>query len=158
MQVSKRDSIIISLMSIAIGALFIILKGQVISIAMTAIGVLLIVNGIIHIVKDSDKVYGIILLCVGILIIVGGWLITTVILYILAVLFIIYGLLAVFAFFRGANVNVLYLIAPILMIVAGVLLFFNQKGTIDWVFIVEGIVLIVEGLFNLLSVLFIKEA
>ena len=44
------------------------------------------------------------------------------------------------------------------MIVAGVLLFFNQKGTIDWVFIVEGVILIVEGLFNLLSVLFIKEA
>ena len=76
----------------------------------------------------------------------------------LAVLFIIYGLLAIFAFFRGANVNVLYLIGPILMIVAGVLLFFNQKGTIDWVFIVEGVILIVEGLFNLLSVLFIKEA
>ena len=59
---------------------------------------------------------------------------------------------------KGLTNNVLYLIGPILMIVAGVLLFFNQKGTIDWVFIVEGVILIVEGLFNLLSVLFIKEA
>ena len=124
---------------------------------MTVLGVLLIVNGIIHLVGDTDKVYGIILICVGALIIVAGWLIATIVLYIIAVLFIIYGALMIYAFFKAGHASIINLIAPILMIVAGVLLFLNQKGTVDWVFIVEGIILVIEGAINLVAALATKN-
>lgn len=157
MKVSKRDSIIIALMSIAIGVLFIIFKGGIIGIAMTVLGVLLIVNGIIHLVADTDKLYGIILICVGALIIIGGWLIATIVLYIIAVLFIIYGVLTIYAFVKAGHASLINLISPILMVVAGILLFLNQKGTVDWVFIVEGIILVIEGAINLVAALVTKN-
>lgn len=157
MKVSRRDSIIMALMSIVIGILFIILKGGVIGIAMTVLGVLLIVNGIIHLVNDNDKVYGIVLICIGALIILGGWLIATIILYIIAVLFIIYGCLTIYAFVKAGHASLINLLAPVLMVVAGILLFLNQQGTVDWVFIVEGIILVIEGAINLVASLLIKE-
>ena len=157
MKVSKRDSIIVALISIVIGVLFIIFKSEVIGIAMTVLGVLLIVNGIIHLVNDEEKIYGIILICVGALIIIGGWLIATIILYIIAVLLIFYGAMLIYAFFKAGHASLINLISPILMVVAGILLFLNQKGTLDWVFIVEGIVLIVEGAINLVATLLAKE-
>ena len=44
-------------------------------------------------------------------------------------------------------------IAPILNILLGLLLLFNQGGTLAWIFIVVGVLLIVDGVMLLCSAL-----
>ena len=47
--------------------------------------------------------------------------------------------------------TVMLYIAPILNILLGLLLLFNQNGTVAWVFIVTGVLLIVDGVMLLCS-------
>src|SRR5574344_2087032 len=113
---------------------------QIVSIAITVIGVILIVLGILNIVH-KNTVYGIIELIVGILVIVFGWTMAWIALIVLAVIMVVYGiqglikknglwaslgellvgiLILLVAFgnhFAWSFVNVLFIIAGALMIV-----------------------------------------
>ena len=149
MKTNKKDAIVISLLSIVIGVLFIIYKGSILSYIMTALGIILIIVGAIHLSKDKDKLYGVILLVFGILLIVSGWAIVSIVLYVLAVLLILYGIIGLLNVKKN---NALSVIGPLLMIAAGVLFFLSKtKFIIDYFFIIEGVVLIVEGLLNLIA-------
>ena len=148
MKTNKKDTLIVSLLSIVIGVLFIIYKGGILNYIMTVLGIILIIVGVLHLVKDKDKVYGAVLLVLGILMIVSGWFIIEIVLYVLAVLLILYGIIGLLG---GKKKNALGIIGPLLMIAAGVLLFLNKAIAIDYFFIIEGVILIVEGLLNLVT-------
>lgn len=134
-----------------IGLLLIILKGQIISIATTFIGVIFIINGVMSIV-NKDLTRGIIIIVMGAVIILFGWLFLTIALYIVGVLLITYGIIdlvnkfKVQISFEDNFKKILYYLIPVLYIVAGAVLLFNQGEAISFVFVFSGVVLLVNGL------------
>ena len=152
----KNGNLIASIVTILMGILFCILKEGVIDIMMTILGVLFIVGGVIALLSGGT-VYGIVLIAIGVIIIIFGWAIKTVVFYVIAILLILVGVLQIAALLKE-NVKgtkpiftlIIYLV-PILRIAIGVLLFFNQSGTINWILYVTGILLIVDGIIGLIT-------
>lgn len=152
----KSGNLIASLVTILMGILFCILKEGVIGIMMTILGVLFIVGGVIALLSNGT-IYGIILITIGVLIIIFGWAIKTVVFYVIAVLLILVGVAQIIGLIKG-NVKgtkpiftlIIYLV-PVLRIAIGVLLLFNQNGTLNWIMYVTGILLIVDGLIGLIT-------
>ena len=132
MKVSEK--IISAILTLVLGILFIVLKGQVVSIAMTILGVLLIVLGIMNLTTK---------------------LVAPGVVKILAALLLIFGILQLYAQIKlntkGARIidTIFAYALPVICIVIAFFLFFNQGGTVDWVFIVAGVFTIIEGILML---------
>lgn len=147
---TKSDKILTALLTVVIGVLFIILKGGVISIAMTVLGAVLIVSAVIDLIH-GHFVFAAVKAVIGILVIVFGWTLVSAVLYIFAALMLVYGVTQIAYMLKYkvtgfSAVDTLFKYAdPVLAIVIAIFLLFNQGGTINWIFIVVGIALIVEG-------------
>ena len=158
MQSSKKNDVLLSLALLATGIMFLALRGEFIGIVMTVIGASLIVFGIINLFF-GDLYQAIAEAVVGVFIIVFGWLLVAVAFYVIAVALIFYGIVKIrVAFtFIGSKSPLFFITVPFicgaLNVVLGFLLFFNQSGTIDWIFIVSGIGLILEGILGLTDVI-----
>jgi len=152
----KNNKLLTGIILAAVGLLFIILKGQVISIAATCIGVVLIVNGIMLILRE-DMTKGIAMIVVGVVIILFGWLFVTIALYILAVILIYFGVIDIINKFKVKIIfddvikKILYYLIPILYIVAGVCLLFNQGEAISFVFVLTGVILLINGVLTIID-------
>ena len=148
-------------LTILVGILFLILKGSVISVAMTVIGVLLIATAIMNLVrkKYTACVIGAVL---GVMVLCFGWLFLSVALYLLAAILLIYGILLLMEVAKrgvgrmGTLAAIIRLSQPVICILVAGCLLFNQGGTVDWVFIVSGLFLIVEGVLALGDALGLK--
>lgn len=155
----KSEKLITALLTIAIGVLLLVLRGELISILMTVVGVALIVLGVMDLISRAIPAAVIKLVC-GIAIIVCGWVVVKAVLYVFAVLLIILGILIIYYNIKrrvkGCTPfqTVCKYAVPIICIVIGVLLFFNGGVAVNVIFIVCGILTIIEGgllLFNALS-------
>ena len=85
----KTNKYISAAIMMAIGLLLIILKGGIIGILLTALGVALIVMGILDAVQRKDVARCVIKCVIGAVIILGGWLFVAVMLYILGALLVL---------------------------------------------------------------------
>lgn len=145
---------ITAIAAIIVGLLFVIMKGEVISLAMTALGVAIIVMGILDIVKNKNN-GGIAKIVIGALVVVFGWLFVNIALYVIAVLMIVYCLGNLLSSLKtdGYPMSTVQMIRtyakPIIGLVAGVCLLFNQGGTVAWVFVLTGIIFVIEGILML---------
>lgn len=150
------EKLISALLTILLGVLFIVMKSGVISVAMTVFGVVLIILGVLDLV-DKRVVPAVVKLVVGVLIIVFGWTITAAVLYIFAALLLIYGILMLYSYIKSGvrKTKLIHTIfayvKPILLIVIGILLFCSLGRTLDWIFIVSGIIAVVEGAIMLVE-------
>lgn len=155
MKISEK--LISALLTVALGVMFIVLKQEVISIAMTVLGAVLIILGIMNLIQKAFTP-GVIKIVIGAIVIVFGWTIVSAVLYIVAALLLVYGvyLLCVRIKERKKSMHTLDIItayaAPAVCIIIALLLFFNQGGAVAWVFVVSGILLIVEGVLTLIEV------
>lgn len=153
---SKRDNIISSIFSIVLGFLLITLKSNVITIAITVIGVAVLLSALFDFVNKFTNI-GIVKAVIGLCILVFGWMFINLALYILAASIIVMGLLQIANIHRFAPINltmkesIMLYIKPIVTVLAGACLFFNQGGTISWIFVVTGILLIAEGVLELVD-------
>lgn len=161
MKTENQGRLISAIFTVLAGILFIILKGEVISIAMTVFGVALIVSAIVDIVHK--RIFGCIFKAVlGVLIIVFGWAFVKVALYVLAVILLVFGIVQIIGNFRtkapkNVLVNILRFVQPVICIIAGACLFFYQGATIEWVFILSGVLLIVQGALALIVCIFNRK-
>lgn len=144
------DRLVIAILAIILGALFIAYKNTVISIAMTILGIALIALSIIDFVNKND-LNGVIKAIAGIALIVFGWLLVSVVLYLLAVLLIVYGAISIYKLFNENCKTFFDFLPHALCLLIGLCLLFNQGGTIAWVFIVTGVALIVHGVITLIE-------
>ncbi len=155
---TKTQKILSALFTMALGVMLIVLRGEIISIAMTVLGVGCIALGILDLVQNRVPP-AVIKLVVGVIIIVCGWAIVGAVLYILAGLLLIAGILLVYEKLKNRvrcatwYQNLIEYAVPILCIVIGVLLLFNQGNTVSWVFIVSGSITVIEGGFLLVDAL-----
>lgn len=148
----KTSKFLSPVLSIVLGILLLVFKGDVVSIALTVLGVVFLVMGIMDIVNKQITL-GIVRMVIGAAIIVFGWLLLSVALYVIAVFLIIAGIYGIYKLLQKKSAKALDYLQPILLTVVGLCLFFNQGGTVAWVFIVVGIILIVQGIVGLLNVL-----
>ena len=154
---NKSEKIISSVFTIALGVLLIAMKGEMISAFMTVLGIALISLGVIEFLK-KDITRAVIIGVFGGLIIFLGWTIVTAVVYVLAAIVLIVGILAVYDCIRFRSkcfcvAEFLFSLAPsALCVLIGVLLFFNE---LEWCFLVVGSLTVLEG--GLLFVTSINE-
>ena len=150
----KNDKLISGIVTFCVGLLFVILKEGVISIAMTLLGLGLIVSGVVALLDQKGKeklVENVIKIAIGVGLIVFGWIYVTIALYVIAVLLVVYGAILIYNQLKSGVKDdtivktLLRYSTPIVCVVAGLLLFFNLGGVLSWVFIVSGILLLVDG-------------
>jgi hypothetical protein len=162
----KNDKLVSGIIAFCVGLLFVILKDGVISIAMTLFGIGLIVSGIIPLLdqKGQDKTTeSIIKIAVGACIIAFGWIFVTIALYVIAVILIAYGALLIYNQVKSKVKDdtvvktLLRYSTPVVCVVAGILLFFNLGGVMSWVFIVAGVLLLIDGALLIADSLLTKK-
>lgn len=144
---NKSEKIISSVFTIALGVLLIAMKGEMISIFMTVLGIALISLGVIELLK-KDITRAVIIGVLGGLIVFLGWTIVTAVVYVIAAIVLIVGILAVYDCIKArlkclCLTEFLFLLAPSALCgLIGVLLFFNE---LEWCFWVVGSLTVLEG-------------
>ena len=149
------QKIVSAVFTVVLGILCLILKREVITAATTIFGALLILSGLFDLAGKQIP-FAVVKIVLGVLLIVFGFTIVKAVLYIVAAVLMIYGILLLYyrIRFRVRGMRFLdavaFYAAPVLCILISFFLFFNQGGTVEWVFIVTGIFLIAEGILLLL--------
>lgn len=147
----RNNALIAALVTIVLGILFLIFKGDVIQIALTIVGAVMIIMSFVDF-KNRQTLQGVVKLILGVCVIVFGWIFVNIALYIIAGVLLLLGITQIVSAIRnnssGAK-KVLSFLVPIGSLAAGICLFFNQGGTVNWVFTVAGILLIVQGILAL---------
>lgn len=150
----KTEKIISALLTIALGVLLITLRGKFISILMTVFGLGLIAFAVLDLCNRLVPP-AVIKAVIGVVVILCGWTIIEAVLYILAAILLVAGILLLYEKIKNrTRCNALWqtvcqYAVPALFIVIGLLFLFNQGNTVQWVFIVSGIFTIAEGGFLL---------
>lgn len=143
------NNMVYALLYVVVGILFIVFKSGMLNWLMTIIGVVFIALGVYDIIKKKIT-NGIIEAAIGVVVIVGGWVFVEIVLIVFGALLIVKGVTDLISLFKGSK-NVISIIVAILTIALGVLLIVSKWVALDWMFIVIGIVFIVEGAFSLFS-------
>lgn len=146
----NKKNLITSIALIIVGILFCVLRAQFVSALLTVIGALLILVGIIDFI-GRHWTLGAIALAIGIIIIVCGWTIVDITLLILGIVLTVYAIYAFasnISMFKSAKGfdKVLILLNPIVMCAVGVMLIVARWYMVDAIFIVLGVVSIVDGI------------
>lgn len=153
---NQKGNVASALGSILLGALLIIMKGKIISVAITVLAVFVIIGAIVDFTAGLVN-FGIVKMVAGVCILVFGWIFASLAFYILAAGIILMGLLQISSIKKTMPVNLTAgerfqeYFKPGLMVVAGACMLFNQSGTIAWAFIATGVLLIVNGIMTLVG-------
>ena len=159
---NKTSDFISALMTLALGILFLILKGDVIGIALTVLGVALIVTAIVDLVRKSTT-SGVVKAVLGVVVLLFGWLFLEVAMLILGIVLLIFGILGlvkrIMALGQAQKLlaTVLGFIEPIVCIIASIFLITSTGAALNWAVIVGGICLIVDGVLALIAALLAKK-
>ena len=149
-------------MTLALGILFIMLKGEVVSIGITVLGVALIVTAIIDLCRKSF-VGGAIKAILGIAVLVIGWTIIDIAILVLGIVLLVYGILElvkrITAKKKGqkAWAVVLGFIEPVVCIVASLLLIKSGTAVVDLTILIAGILFAIDGVLALIAALGSKK-
>ena len=152
----KTEKVVVALLTLLLGIALLILRGSLISVLMSVVGILFIAFGIIQWIK-GQIVLAVIKAVIGIVLIICGWTVVSAVLYVLAAAVMITGILLLYEQLKnqGCGATLLQKIAafayPIVCILIGFFLLFNNGNEEQWVFIVSGSLTVLEGGLLLLS-------
>ena len=141
------NNILTCILYVVVGALLCFAKGDMLSIMLTVIGVLFLALGIYDLIKGRT-VNGIVEAVVGVVILICGWTIVDLVLLIFGVLLIIKGVVDLV---NNMKYGWKALLAPIVMIVVGILLVCTKfaADVANILIIVAGVILIINGILAL---------
>ena len=128
-----------------IGLLLVILQGGSLGLLMTAVGVLLIVLGVID-VMNGENIQGLFEIGIGVVIIVCGWLIASIVLLVFGVLLIIKGVLEIIKIYKK---GIMAMLPSIVTIVIGILLVVSKWALMDIICLIAGIVFLINAVLTL---------
>lgn len=150
----NSNKMITAIVAIVVGIMFIVMKGEIVSLALTLLGIAAIVMGILDIVKQETKI-GVVKLICGALVITFGWLFVNVALTVIAVLLIVYCVgnlasnLKIDGYAMSGVQKFRTFFKPLTGLVAGICLLFNQGGAVAWAFVITGLIFIADGIMML---------
>ncbi len=154
----RKEDIISAVFSMLIGVMLVVMKGQVVSIAITVFAIIVLISAVIDLINklvNSTIVKGV----VGVCILIFGWVFVSVALYLLAAAIIIMGLLRIVNMHKilpeemDHREKIFAYIRPAITVLAGICLLFNQGGAVNWVFILTGVLLVAEGVLDVADAL-----
>ena len=154
----RKDDLISAVISMLIGVMLVVMKGQVVSIAITVFAVIVMISAVIDLVNKLIN-SSIAKAVIGVCLLIFGWVFVSVALYLLAAGIIIFGLLRIVNMHKILPEDMTHeqkLFAysrPAITVLAGICLLFNQGGAVDWVFILTGILLVAEGVLDVADAL-----
>lgn len=146
----KTDKIITALLTIALGVLLIVLRGKLVSILMTVLGLGLVSFGVMDLFSRLFPP-AVIKIVIGLVIVLCGWVIVEAVLYVVSALLIIAGILLLYEKirFRETCATLLFTLCeyavPAVFLIIGTLLLFNNGGVARWVFYFSGAFTILAG-------------
>ena len=152
----KTEKVVVALLTLLLGIALLILRGSLISVFMTVIGIVFIAFGIIQWLR-GQIVLAIIKAVIGIVLIICGWAVVGAVLYVLAAAVMITGILLLYEQIKNQHCGTTLLqkivafAYPIVCILIGFFLLFNEGNEAQWVFIVSGSLTVLEGGLLLLS-------
>ena len=133
---------------IIIGALLVAFKDDMLGIAMTVAGIFFILSGALDVLR-FNAVGGAVSLIIGIAILVLGWVMAAIVLLVLGILIALKGFIALIDVLRKKRRNTLEILFPILSIVLGIMLAFGNG--IEAVLLIVGVLFIVDGALGLIG-------
>ena len=156
----KTSKLISAIMTLVLGILFLILKGEVIGIGLTVLGVVLLVTAILELVRNNIA-SGIIKAVLAIAVFVIGWLLLNIALIVIGIVLMVYGVLEfikrIVAIFKKQSgkflATVLGFINPVLCIIAAGFLLTSRGEALSWAIIVAGVLFVVDGIIALVEAL-----
>lgn len=137
-----------SLLYIIIGVLLIVFRSQTLGWAMTIVGALFVLSGILDLIR-MNWAGGAVSLIIGIAILVLGWTATKIVLLVLGILIAIKGIVAVISILTSRGKNILLIIFPIISIVIGLMLAFGNG--LDILIVIAGALLTADGILGLIG-------
>ena len=158
MKAQSQNQLISAILMTALGVLLLVLKAELIGIAMTVFGVFMIVQAVLDIVHQA-YVPATIKAVIGVAVILLGWLLFDIAMLVLAIVLLIYGVMQVIETYQGLSGTsnlagkVIAFIQPVLYVVIAAFLLLDWGGVANWAFIIAGIVLIVQGVLALVECL-----
>lgn len=146
----KNLNVVYGIAMIAVGILFCILRSSFVSAMLTVAGVMLAIVGTINLI-GKKWVEGGIEIALGIVVITCGWTVVDIALLVLGIVlcaYAVYMLISQISTFKRANVKdkVFILLNPIILFIIGILLIVAKWYMVDAVFIVLGVVAILQGI------------
>lgn len=146
----KKDSrLFLRIGMILLGLLFIVKRSGVIHSALTLIAAILVFSAVFDFIKKQTS-SGIVKGVIALAVMIFGWMFVELAFSLIAVLLLFYGIVQLVQTVKQKPKGYLPYAVPIFSLVAGCCLLFNQGGTVDWIFVVVGIVLIAEGILSLI--------
>ena len=146
----KSEKILAAILTMVIGVLLIAMQGDFIGILMTIAGVCLLVLGVVDMCSHALP-SAVVKIVSGILVILCGWTLVEAVLYIVSALLLIAGILLLCDKLkkkvRCVSIwhTLLEYATPIVCILIGGLFLFHQTLAIELVFILGGILALLEG-------------
>ncbi|MBO5773606.1 MAG: DUF308 domain-containing protein [Clostridia bacterium] len=145
------QAIINAIALIVLGILFCIFRAGMINVLLTIVGVVLIGLGIYDIVK-KNYIPAVIEIILGIAVIVCGWTILDIALLVLGIGLVIYSVYQIVMIAKDfKKKGWMALIKPIITLIIGIFLIVAKWLLVDWVFIVIGVIFIINGIMALLQ-------
>ena len=157
----RNEKIITAILTMIFGVLLIVMQDNFIGVLMTIAGLTLIVLGTIDIVQRFIPP-AVVKIVAGVLVIVCGWALLEAVLYIVSALLLIAGILLLYDKIRkrvrcdALWQTILEYALPSVCIVIGVLLLFHQAVAVEIIFIVSGLLTLIEGTLLLVEALEIE--
>ena len=161
---TRSSQFVSALMTLILGVLFVILKGEVVGIALTVFGVVLIVTAVLELIR-KNIVSGIIKAILGIAVLSFGWMLLDIALLVIGIVLIVFGVLElvkrIVAIFKKSKnkllATILGFISPVFSIVAGYFLITSSGEAVGWAIVVGGVLLIINGVLALVEALASKK-
>ena len=145
----KIDSNLFSaILYILIGVLLVIFRSRTIGLAMTIVGLVFIVSGILELVKKNFA-GGAVSLIIGAAVLVLGWLAAAVVLLVLGLLIALKGVVALINELKKKQVSVLGILFPTLTVIVGLGIAFGNA--LDLIIVICGIILALDGVLGLIE-------
>ena len=154
----RKEDIISAIISMLVGVMLVVMKGQVVSIAITVFAVIVLISAVIDLINKVVN-SAVVKAVVGVCLLIFGWVFVEVALYLLAAGVIIWGLLRIVNMHKVLAEDMTHqqkifaYIRPAITVLAGICLLFNQGGTVDWIFILTGVLLVAEGVLDVADAL-----
>lgn len=147
----KLDSNLVTAIAyIIIGILCCVLRAEVFQIILTIVGVLFVVQGVLNIVY-KDWIQAVINLAIGVVILVFTWAVGEITLLIFGIMILVKGAYELYNALKAKSKDMVSVVAAAVTLVVGILLIVARWKTVDALFIVIGIIFIVNGVAELLG-------
>ena len=145
----RKDNLIAAISFILIGILFCIFQSKILSWILTIVGVLLIILAIMDLVNKKNQ-QALIELISGAVILIFGWLLTEVALVIAGICITALGIKNFVSLNNLAGLSlgkkILAILKPICEMAVGLILIVNTFAAVNWIFIIIGVIAIVNGI------------